>query len=141
MPRLHTDRDERRLVYLRSRETSVVLDATSAGMPIIVHWGSDLGDLDVEDLEALAFTSVPIISPSTVDHPVMATLLPEPSTGWPWTPGIEGHRSGTDFSTAFRLTEWDTVVRAEVPGGSARARLVDDSIGLELVLEIGRAHV
>ena len=136
MPRLHTDRDERRRVYLRARETSVVLDATSTGMPMILHWGSDLGDLDVEELAALASTSVPILAPSTIDHPVMATLLPEPSTGWPWTPGIEGHRSGTDFSTAFHLTEWDTVVGTGVAGGSARACLVDDSIGLELVIDV-----
>jgi len=41
-----------------------VLDARGTGVPAIVHWGADLGDLDPAMLTALADASVPAISPS-----------------------------------------------------------------------------
>ena len=130
------DRHDQRLVELRAHGTSVVLDATGTGMPQILYWGGDLGELAAGDLETLRATSLPNPVASSTDVPVPVTIVPEPGTGWSWTPGIEGHRAGTDFSTRFELSDWNVETWSDVDGGRARAVLVDQTTELELILDI-----
>ena len=80
--------------YLRAAGTSLVLDARGTGVPVIVHWGADLGDLTGAMLTTLADASVPSIAPSSIDVPLRLTLLPTLAQGWSGRPGISGFRPG-----------------------------------------------
>ncbi len=89
--------------YLRAAGTSLVLDARGTGVPVIVHWGGDLGDLDSAMLHAAADASVPAISPSSIDVPLRLTLLPTLAEGWSGRPGISGFRPGQSGAAALDL--------------------------------------
>ncbi|TFC34557.1 alpha-galactosidase [Cryobacterium sp. TMT2-17-1] len=109
--------------YLRAAGTSLVLDARGTGVPVIVHWGADLGDLNGELLETLADASVPAISPSSIDVPLRLSLLPTLAAGWSGRPGVSGFRPGGCGGVALdlRLTEVQSGgVRAGVPSASGR---------------------
>jgi alpha-galactosidase len=88
--------------YLRAAGTSLVLDARGTAVPVVVHWGADLGALSVADLAALADSAVPAIPPSSVDIPLRLSLLPTPREGWSGRPGITGFRAG-DGTAALDL--------------------------------------
>lgn len=101
-----------RIHHLRAPGTSLVLDVTGPGLPVVLHWGANLGDLEDADLAALAQAAIAPIVTGTPDEPYRLSVLPEQSAAWMGTPGITGHRAGADFSTAF------TTVRSQVrPGG------------------------
>ncbi|MDI6101630.1 alpha-galactosidase [Actinoplanes sp. NEAU-A12] len=70
--------------HLRAAGTSLVLDARGAAA-VILHWGPDLGDADVE---ALADASVPAVPPSSIDTPLRLSLLPSLSEGWSGRPAL-----------------------------------------------------
>ena len=125
-----------RIVGFRAPGTSLVLDASGTGVPRILHWGADLGELSSADLEALRATASTLVPTSTVEEQVRPTLLPEPGRGWPWTPGIEGHRSGRDFSPRFTLERWQASAPRPGHGGRAEAVLTDEAIALSLTLSI-----
>jgi alpha-galactosidase len=91
-------------VHLRAGGTSVVVDLVAAGLPVVLHWGPDLGDLSPSDLAALATAAAPQRVSGGLDVPPRLTLLPQPSDGWFGVPGIAGHRAGADFSPALRTT-------------------------------------
>ncbi|MCY7403780.1 MAG: alpha-galactosidase [Cryobacterium sp.] len=92
--------------HLRAAGTSFVLDARGTGVPVVVHWGADLGALSITDLTALADSAVPAIPPSSVDIPLRLSLLPTAREGWSGRPGITGFRSGgTTAALDLRLTE------------------------------------
>ncbi|SCF37937.1 alpha-galactosidase [Micromonospora mirobrigensis] len=111
------------IVHLRRARTSLVLDARGTGLPRIVHWGADLGPLGDDDLAALVDATIPPVVPSSFDAPTVLSLLPEASAGWSGRPGLAGHRSGRDWSTAFRLIGVDVVEEPAAPadGGEVPA--------------------
>ncbi|GAA3848474.1 alpha-galactosidase [Streptomyces sedi] len=88
----------------RSAGAALVLDCTGDGLPRVVHWGADLGELTQDTMAAMARAAVPQIAWNNVDVVVPLALVPEHSAGWQGTPGLTGHRAGTDFSTAFTVT-------------------------------------
>jgi alpha-galactosidase len=122
-------RDET-FVHLRSAGTSLVLDRTGNGLPAVVHWGEDLGELSQDALAALAHAAVPQIASNNVDVVVPVGVLPEHSAGWLGTPGLTGHRAGADFSTAFHVTS------LERAGRSVTLTAEDAVAELELVIEL-----
>ncbi|TFC50287.1 MULTISPECIES: alpha-galactosidase [unclassified Cryobacterium] len=81
--------------HLRAAGTSLVLDASGSGTPVIVHWGADLGELPAADLAALAAASVPPVGPSSLDVPLRLSLLPALAEGWSGRPALGGFRTGT----------------------------------------------
>ena len=81
--------------HLRAAGTSLVLDASGRGTPVIVHWGADLGDLSPADLAALAAASVPPVGPSSIDVPLRLSLVPALAEGWSGRPALSGFRTGT----------------------------------------------
>lgn len=81
--------------HLRAAGTSLVLDSGGAGVPVIVHWGADLGELPPADLSALVTASVPAVGPSSVDVPLRLSLLPALCEGWSGRPALGGFRAGT----------------------------------------------
>ncbi len=121
------------LLHLRAAGVSLVLDATGPGLPRILHWGHDLGELSLEDL---AVAAEPQVVANTMDAAVPVSVLPEQSAGWLGTPGVAGHRDGADFSAAFAVS-----ALRRLPGDGPVAHRVevtaaDDAAGLGLTVEI-----
>lgn len=101
--------------HLRAAGVSVVVDARGTGVPAILHWGSDLGDLDGDALDSLARAMVPAIPPSSVDVPLRVTLLPSLADGWIGRPGLQMFRldpRDPRVSGAHRNPRW-TLSRSE----------------------------
>ncbi|MEJ2858015.1 MULTISPECIES: alpha-galactosidase [unclassified Saccharothrix] len=111
------------VTHLRAAGVSLVLDHRGGTLPRVLHWGADLGPVD---LDSLALATAPQPVGYSADGPVEVAVVPEQSAGWLGTPGLVGNRGGRAFSTAFRVVEVD--------GTTFRA--VDAEAGLELVLEI-----
>ncbi len=120
-------------IHLRADGVSVLLSFRS-GEAEIVHWGADLG-AHVPDLELLTDP----VPHSALDVPVIAGVVPQPSSGWLGRPGLRGSRidedgrPGRDFSPALR------VVAAEADGETARIVQRDASAGLEVATRL-RLH-
>ncbi len=94
------------IAHLRAAGTSLVLDARGTGVPVIVHWGRDLGDLDHGDLAALADSAVPAVPPSSIDAPLRLSVLPTQAQGWVGRPSVAGFWSGGEPGPAdFHLAE------------------------------------
>ncbi|MCA0293895.1 MAG: alpha-galactosidase [Actinobacteria bacterium] len=134
------------LAHLRAAGVSLVVELTD-GLPAVVHWGADLGDLPASDLACLALAGRNAVVPGGVDDPVRLAVLPEHHTGWVGRPGISGSRHGSDWSPLFRRWEarLDGVVVDAGPGEGASAvtggpgvlevRASDPVAGLDLVLQ------
>ncbi|MEV4813270.1 alpha-galactosidase [Micromonospora avicenniae] len=125
------------LVHLRRARTSLVLDARGPGLPRVVHWGGDTGDLDDDGLRQLADATVPPVVPSSFDVPTVLSLLPEASAGWSGRPALAGHRGRADWSTLFRLDRLDVDDPAD-PDAPARVGVhaSDPEAGLSLTVEL-----
>jgi alpha-galactosidase len=125
-----------RLVHLHSSGVSLVLDCRGPGLPVVLHWGSALGETSAADLEALALTAVPGVVASTPDAPALVSLVPENASGWSGLPGLRGHRDGRDWSASFAIE----AVHLSAPGGvgllTVLARDVAAGLGLELRVEL-----
>jgi alpha-galactosidase len=121
------------VVHLRAAGVSLVLDCTGSGLPRVLHWGADLGQLDDGTLAGLAAADRRQTTGSTPDTPVPLALLPEASAGWPGTPGLTGHRDGTHFSTAF------TVRGLRKSDRSVAVDADDRQAGLRLGIEVEMA--
>jgi alpha-galactosidase len=93
------------LIALRSEGVSLVLDISAGQLPAIVHWGADLGTLELADVEALILSNIDPSGPNLVDKPVRLAVLPEHWTGWVGRPGLSGSRGGRAWSPKFTTTE------------------------------------
>jgi alpha-galactosidase len=89
---------------LRASDVCLVLECSGPGLPSVVHWGADLGDLDADGLAELARGAGTTHVGTGLDAAPKVALVPEYATGWPGLPGLTGHRDGRDFSPAFQLT-------------------------------------
>jgi alpha-galactosidase len=107
---------------------SLVLDIPSDALPSILHWGADLGQTSADDLRDLAATVSPLLE-NAVDVPVRVSMIPEHSAGWLGAPGLQGSRSGRDWSPRF------DEVRYEHDGSTVTAIATDAVAKLELVIE------
>ncbi len=98
---------------------SVLIDTTGDD-PVVVHWGADVGGLDLDP--ALLLPAVPH---SMFDDPVRPSVLPQLARGWRGRPAVRGSRAGRDFSPRFAL------VSADGDGASIALRLTDADAGLD----------
>ncbi|TDT61724.1 alpha-galactosidase [Frigoribacterium sp. PhB116] len=94
-------------LHLRQGGTSVVLDTSGPGLPSVVHWGPDLGELSAAALAGVVLASRAQRTSGAIDEPARLTLLPLESDGWQGTPGLLGSRAGASFSPAFTVTALD----------------------------------
>jgi len=117
--------------HLRNGGTSVVLDLSSPGLPTIVHWGEDLGELQQEDLDAIVAATLAQRVSGALDVPARLTLLPQESFGWQGTPGLTGSRRGSFFAPALEVVD----VSAESTRLTVDA--ADDVAGLTLRVALG----
>ncbi|MEV5695249.1 alpha-galactosidase [Micromonospora globbae] len=123
------------MVHLRRARTSLVLDARGPGLPRVVHWGGDVGDLDDDGLRQLADATVPPVVPSSFDAPTALSLLPEAGAGWSGRPALAGHRDRADWATAFALDGLDVDDDGDGPA-RVRVHAVDPGAGLSLTVEL-----
>jgi alpha-galactosidase len=133
------------VLHLRAGAVSLVLDARAGAgepLPVVLHWGPDLGA--TLDGDALAEALVPAAAHSAVDRPVRRRLLPMPADGWRLRPGLAGARpDGGGWSPRFLVRS----VELDEDGTCAVVAAEDPEVGLELatrlklhpsgVLEIG----
>lgn len=117
-------------LQLRAGGTSLVVDVRGDGLPRIVHWGADLGVMSGEALVALADAQVPQRVSGGLDAPVPVAVLPEHAAGWLGTPGLAGHRAGSDFAPRLRMLELEQAEERLV------AHAADERAGLRATLEI-----
>ena len=133
-PAAPTSRRPARLVQLRAAGTALVLDVGGTALPRVVHWGSDPGALaDPQDAALLVDGGV---QRSSTDEPRVLTLLPGELEAWSGTPGLSGHRGGTDTLPRWRLTAPVEAEDDPAGGGLVRVRAADEACGLEVALEL-----
>ena len=123
---------QERLVHLRGDGVSLVLDARD-GLPWIVHWGADLGELSGDSLGDLAASARPQTRPGGQGEPA-AAILPEASAPWYGLPGVVGHRATVDWAPRFEVTSLDV---EDSPGGqTAVVDAADADLALRLRLQV-----
>ena len=78
------------MIHLRGEHTDVVIDE-SFGVPVVVHWGAPLGEVDPVTIgRALARSLVP----GALDVVAPISVVPEHGAGFQGRPGLSGHRQG-----------------------------------------------
>jgi alpha-galactosidase len=115
---------------LRGGGAALVVDvpeAGSPGLPRVLHWGADTGDLPGPELTELAATSVPAIGVNLPDVPSAPTLLPGEADGWRGRPGLAAYRSGRPVHPRWTLS------RTEVTPRALTVEAADDRAGVALV--------
>ena len=123
-----------RLTHLRASGVSLVLDL-SDGVPSVLHWGNDLGELSPSALEALSLTAQTAVLHNAPDVARRFPLLPGERNDWSGVPGLSGHRAGG--ATTPRPVLGDVVI-VEAPGEGGTVDLhFDDAVSeLEIVQHI-----
>ncbi|MFG2504727.1 alpha-galactosidase [Streptomyces rubiginosohelvolus] len=128
-------------LHFRSSGCSLLLETPSGRLPIVRHWGADLGPLDETAARAAGLAaSVGGRLPGELDTGP-ASLVPEPWTGWMGRPGLVGSRGGRDWSPAFTVTSVrldGTEITGYEETGPAIAEFtaVDPEARLRLVLTV-----
>ena len=46
------------MIALRSEGVSLLIDISGGQLPAVVHWGADLGELELADAEALILSNI-----------------------------------------------------------------------------------
>lgn len=87
------------LRHLRAGGVSVVVDVS--GMPAILYWGADVGDLTADHLRAFELAVRLHPRAAGFDSALALGVLPEAATGWFGIPGVAGHRGGQAWSPSF----------------------------------------
>lgn len=126
------------MLHLRREGTSVVVDLRTDYGPVIVHWGKELHATDEPALRSILTMLRPQHVTGGLDIPPRLALVPTASSGWPGTPGIEGHRAnGRSFSLLLTLVD--------VNQNDSAARLTLEDAETEVLvhvdLEIGAGGV
>jgi alpha-galactosidase len=96
--------------HLRAAGVSVVLDARGPEVPVVLHWGRDLGPLTGDELAALAEASVPAVPPSSIDEPLRVGVVPLLSHGWSGHPPFVIDPAPTTRRFAGSVRDGDAVV-------------------------------
>lgn len=127
-------------VHLTRAGVSLVLGGDDHGIPVVLHWGAALGDLDDAGLVALATARRPGASRSAYDGPRSTGLVPDGTRGYSGTPALAGHRVGGSATAAGpSLVDWDVHADAasvtcsstdEEAGWAVRVVLSLDEAGL-----------
>jgi len=125
--------------YRRAAGSSLLLavcdDGSGGGLPVILHWGADLGDLSDDDVAAFVTAGSPTVPHSALDSPRWLCVLPQTESGFTGTPAIEGYRPGpVDGSWAPRFTLWSLAVEGD--GDTGIVRSVDAEAGLAVEVRL-----
>jgi alpha-galactosidase len=126
-------------VHLSRGGVSLVVAFDDASVPVVLHWGTALGDLDDDALAALASARRPGVSRSSYDAPRSTGLVPDGTRGYSGTPALEGHRvGGPSGATAPRLVDWEVAGPGDDAGpGVLTCTSTDEEAGWAVRVEIG----
>ena len=113
--------------HLREDGTSLLI-VLEDGVPVVRHWGADLGDLTADDVRALSASSGRTVTHSSVDRPRVLPLLPDPASGHPGTPSVSGYRPGGAATTSASFRSWS----AEAQDGGVVLVGTDEESGLDI---------
>ncbi|WP_454859882.1 alpha-galactosidase [Promicromonospora soli] len=118
---------------LRRDGVAVVLAHPEQGLPLVLHWGADLGELAPADLQGLDSATSRQTAPGTLDAAWRPSLLPQESDGWAGRPGLLVVADGVPL-----YPRW-TVDEAERATAELAVTARDTGLGLTLRshLEIG----
>ncbi|MEO7268638.1 MAG: alpha-galactosidase [Knoellia sp.] len=116
------------LTVLRGGGAALALAQIGDELPHVVHWGSDLPDAALTDLELL---TGPPVGNNQLDTVWQLSVLPTSGQGWLGTPAYAAHRAGG--SSAPR---WVATLAATHDAGAmtAEVRATADNIGVEAVI-------
>jgi alpha-galactosidase len=89
-------------IMMEASGASVLVDVTTA-IPRILHWGRPYTPAS-SDESFLASLADSQWGADGLQGSAAPSVLPEQSAGWMGTPGLEGHREGTAFSSFFQST-------------------------------------
>ncbi|SFF91791.1 alpha-galactosidase [Curtobacterium sp. YR515] len=98
-----------RVHALRAAGVGVVVATRVDGLPEVLHWGRDVGEVVPEDADDLVLAVARAVSPSAFDAPWPVTILPTEQDGWEGRPGIAGQVGGRPLVPVWR----DVVVHVE----------------------------
>ncbi|MBH0109840.1 alpha-galactosidase [Salinibacterium sp. NG22] len=132
------------LVHLRAAGTSFVLDARGTGVPSITHWGADLGELDRDQLAALADSRERAIGPSSIDEPFRLSIVPLLAEGWTGLPGLEGRHdraAGASGGRVRRPSLQTASIEHPTPDRVSVTLVDDDALSLTIDFELSAAGV
>ncbi len=116
------------LVVLRGGGSSVILARRPDGLPEIVHWGADLGN--IAQAADLLRAGDPALPQSGLDEVWPLTLLPSETDGWSGQPSLTAHRSGRSVITQF--ADADVSLTGSKAGPSElRVHASDEVAGLD----------
>ncbi|MFE9043460.1 alpha-galactosidase [Streptomyces sp. NPDC007818] len=129
------------VLHLRSSGCSFLLESAPGRLPLVRHWGADLGPLDESAARAACLAGAAGGRlPGELDAGP-ASLVPEPWTGWMGRPGLVGSREGRDWSPAFTVSSvrlGGTEVTGYTESGPATAEItaVDAEARIRLGLNV-----
>ncbi len=115
-----------RFTVLRRDGVGLILRYLPTGLPSVLHWGADLGDLSETDLEGLVAASGRQTAPGTLDAAWQQTILPHEGDGWAGRPGLLATREGRPVFTRWTVENTDHSTNAVV------VHSVDDARALQL---------
>lgn len=123
--------------HLSAAGVSVVVSHSGGGLPRILHWGADLGEISDNGLRELERATSRGTGPNEIDTEIPVAVLPEHSRGWNGRPGLAGHRDGRDWSARFELIGWELTGRGhDGPCQRLVATAIDQAAGLRLRWEL-----
>lgn len=118
------DQPASEVVHLRADQVSLVLELPADLLPVVRHWGADLGELSRAELADVCRAALPALGNSPFDVADRVAVLPEHGLAWTGRPGVEGSRAGRDWSVALRRTGHE--VRTGADGEQALTVTADD---------------
>ena len=124
------------VVQLSAAGVGLVLAIPSTEMPTVLHWGADPGPLDPSALGALALPAVPEIATNASGLILTVPVVPEGQSRWTGTPGLEGHRTGQDWSPKFLPSKVDVEQGPGGVGGLVSVVGVDPQVALQLTVTL-----
>jgi alpha-galactosidase len=119
------------LVHVRRGGVSVLIETFGDRLPVIRHWGADLGDDDLGDIRR-ALTG--IRAHSAQDDPTPVGLLPEYARGFAGRPALVVRRAGEGSSWAPRFA--DCTVSATADSAVIDARDPDLDLTLRSTMSL-----
>jgi alpha-galactosidase len=120
----------------------VLLDLAGPGLPQVLHWGSDPGPLEPDEIVALVGNLGAGVAHNSPDREFRLSLLPGEPDGWAGRPGLSGHRDGAASFPRFTVSD---VVQNSLPGGGTelviQAADAEDGVGLTSWLRLEASGV
>src|SRR5215218_1065541 len=103
------------LIHMRAQGVSLLVQLKPTGLPVILHWGADLGDLD--GLSAAALLAA--FGPSGLDPlpSMMSSLVPEASAAWSSRAALAGSHDGHISAASFTVSRSHLISETPVQPG------------------------